>query len=372
MRFVILIFRILVGALFIFSGVIKANDPLGFAYKLDEYWEVFGMDWMKPLSLFVSISVCTLEMLLGFMLLIGSRIKLTLWLLFLMILFFAFLNFYSGYYDKVKECGCFGDFIVMTPWQEFRNNIAMLVMTIVMLFRSSHIRPLFGRMFENILMVIAIIKCIGFPLYTYNYLPVKDFRPYAIGKNIQEGMQLPPGAKTDSIQMVFIYEKGGKQIELTPEQIKTIDSTYKYIDRKDKMIREGDKPAIHDFSITSVDGSDYTEQILNYPGYCFFLVCYDLEKTNKNVFGKINDFAKLCRQDSVPIIDLTSSSEIDAFKKETGADIDFYLTDGTTLKTMIRSNPGLMLLKKGTVIDMWHYHSFPSYTEVKEKHFGKK
>ena len=221
-------------------------------------------------------------------------------------------------------------------------------------------------------MVIAVIKCIGFPLYTYNYLPIKDFRPYAIGKNIQEGMTLPPNAKQDSVQMVFIYEKGGKQIELTPEQIKTIDSTYKYIDRKDKMIREGDKAAIYDFSITSTDGTDYTEQILNYSGYYFFLVCYDLDKTNKNVFGKINDFTKLCRQDSVPIICLTASADqIESFKKETGATMDFYLTDGTQLKTMIRSNPGLMLLKKGTVSGMWHYHSFPSYSDVKEKYFGK-
>ncbi|MBI4946854.1 MAG: DoxX family protein [Bacteroidetes bacterium] len=372
MKFIIQLFRIAVGLLFIFSGLIKANDPLGFSYKLDEYFEVFGTEWMKPLSLSISIFMCALEMLLGFMLLIGSRIKLTLWLLLLMILFFASLNFYSGYYDKVRECGCFGDFIVMTPWQEFRNNIIMLVMTIFMMIKSSYIRPLFGKIIENILMVIAIIKCIGFPLYTYNYLPIKDFRPYAIGKNILEGMKLPENAKTDSIVMTFIYEKAGKQIELTQDQIKTIDSTYKFVDRKDKVVREGDKPAIHDFSITSVDGNDYTEQILNYPGYCFFLVCYDLEKTDKTVFGKVNDFTKLCKQDSVPIICLTASSEqIESFKKATGSTIDFYLTDGTQLKTMIRANPGLMLLKKGTVMDMWHYHSFPSYSDVKTKYFKK-
>ncbi|MBI4931651.1 MAG: DoxX family protein [Bacteroidetes bacterium] len=369
MKIVIQLCRILVGVLFIFSGLIKANDPLGFAYKLNEYWEVFGTAWMTPFSLFISIFMCAIEVLLGFMLLIGSKIKFTLWLLFLMILFFAFLNFYSGYFDAVRECGCFGDAIKMTPWQEFVNNCVMLVMTVFMFIGKDHIRPIFSGRIEKTMLIIFTISSFGFPLYTYNYLPIKDFRPYAIGKNIQEGMKLPPGAKTDSIQMVFIYEKDGKQIELTPEQIKTIDSTYKYIDRKDKVIREGDKPAIHDFSITSADGSDYTEQILNYDGYYFFLVCYDLEKTNKNVFGKINDFARLCRQDSVPIIVLTSSAElIESFKKETRTDIDFYFSDGTTLKTMIRSNPGLMLLKKGTVADMWHYHSFPSFSDVKEKY----
>ncbi|HEY4797957.1 MAG TPA: BT_3928 family protein, partial [Bacteroidia bacterium] len=323
---------------------------------------------LKTFSVYVSVFMCAMEMILGFMLLLGSRIKLTLWLLMLMTLFFAGLNFYSGYYDKVRECGCFGDFIIMTPWQEFRNNMIMLVMTVFMLIRNYDIRSLMGRHLENFFVVVFVAASFVFPIYTYNYLPVKDFRPYAVGKNIQEGMKLPPNAKTDSIQMVFIYQKDGKTVELTPDQIKTIDSTYKFLDRKDKVIREGDKAAIHDFSITSLDGNDVTEQVLNYDGYYFFLVCYDLDKTNRNVFGKINDFAKLCRQDKVPIICLTATTDrIDAFKKETNADIDFYMTDGTQLKTMIRSNPGLMLLKKGTVMNMWHYHSFPSYSDVKEQ-----
>jgi hypothetical protein len=373
MKFIIQLFRIAVGLLFIFSGLIKANDPLGFSYKLDEYFEVFGTEWLKPLSLSFSVFMCALETLLGFMLLLGSRIKLTLWLLLLMISFFASLNFYSGYYDKVRECGCFGDFIVMTPWQEFRNNMIQLVMTIFMLFKSSQIRPLFGRKIDNAFVFILMIAALGFPLYTYNYLPVKDFRPYAVGKNILNEMKLPPNAKCDSIVMTFIYQKNGKQFELSQDQLKTIDSTCKFVDRKDKLIREGDKPAIHDFSLVSAkDGNDYTEAILDYNNYYFFLVANDLEETNKGVFGKVNDFVKLCRQDNVPIICMTASSDkIDSFKKETGSNLDFYLTDGTTLKTMIRSNPGLMLLRKGTVMDMWHYHSFPSYSEVKAKYFTK-
>lgn len=372
MKFIIRLSRILVGILFIFSGLIKANDPLGFSYKLDEYFSVFGTEFLIPLSLSFAIFICAYEIIFGFMLLIGSRITLTVWALFLMIIFFTFLTFYSAYFDKVKECGCFGDFLHLTPWQSFYKDVALLVFILILLLGKKYIPPLFGRRVEGILNVMAMLFSIGFPLYTYNFLPIKDFRPYAIGKNIQEGMILPPNAKQDSIQMVFIYEKDGKQIELTPEQIKTIDSTYKYVDRKDKVIREGDKPAIHDFSITSLDGSDYTEQILNYSGYYFFLICYDLDKTNKNVFGKVNDFVKLCRQDSVPVICLTASADqIESFKNETGADIDFYLTDQTTLKTMIRSNPGLMLLKQGTVIDMWHYHCFLSYSNLKEKYFNK-
>lgn len=369
MKFLTQLCRILVGVLFIFSGLIKANDPLGFSYKLDEYFSVFGTEFMIPLSLSLAIFICAYEIIFGFMLLLGSRITLTVWALFLMIVFFTFLTFYSAYYDKVKECGCFGDFLHLTPWQSFYKDLALLVMILILLVGKKYISPLFSGGIEKFLIAVAAIASLAFPIYTYNFLPVKDFRPYAIGKNIQEGMQLPPGAKTDSIQMVFIYEKDGKQVELTPEDIKTIDSTYKYVDRKDKVIREGDKAAIHDFSIVTVDGEDFTEQILNYSGYYFFLVCYDLDKTNKNIFGKISDFTKLCKSDNVPIIVLTASTDrIESFKKETGADIDFYLTDQITLKTMIRSNPGLMLLNKGTVIDMWHHHAFPSYTDVKSKH----
>lgn len=367
--------RILVGVLFIFSGLIKANDPLGFSYKLDEYFSVFGMEFLQPMSLFFAIFICAYEIIFGFMLLIVSKVKLTVWALLLMILYFTFLTFYSAYYDKVKECGCFGDFLHLTPWQSFYKDIALLVMILVLLPGKKHIQPIFGGKIEMGLNILVTIFSIAFPLYTWNYLPVKDFRPYAIGKNIQEGMKLPEGAKKDSIVMVFIYEKDGKQMEISYDDVMKgkVDSTYKYIDRRDKVIIEGDKPAIHDFTIASTDGSDYTEQILNYDGYYFFLIMYDLNKANRSIFGAINDFTRLCRQDSIPIIALTASADqIDSFKKETGTDIDFYLTDQITLKTMIRSNPGLMLFKKGTVIDMWHYNSFPSFSDVKEKHFGKK
>jgi uncharacterized membrane protein YphA (DoxX/SURF4 family) len=372
MKLISQICRILVGVLFIFSGLIKANDPLGFSYKLNEYFEVFGTEWLTPLSLFFSIVICAYEIIFGFMLLLGARIILTVWALFLMIMFFTFLTFYSAYYDKVKECGCFGDFLHLTPWQSFYKDIVLLIMIVILLIGKKNIRPLFSSGIEKFLIVLSILCSIAFPVYTYNFLPVKDFRPYAIGKNIQEGMKLPPNAKQDSVQMVFIYKKDGKQIELSSQQIKTIDATYKYVDRKDKVIREGDKPAIHDFSIASLDGNDYTDQILNYDGYYFLLVMHDLDKSNKSVFGKINDFSKLCKQDKVPIIALTASADqVVSFKKETRSDLDFYLTDGTTLRTMIRSNPGLMLLKKGTVIDMWHHHTFPSYSDVKAKYFGK-
>jgi len=176
----------------------------------------------------------------------------------------------------------------------------------------------------------------------------------------------------DSITMVFIYEKYGKQIEMKPDQIKNIDSTYKFIDRKDKLIREGEHPAIHDFSIVSMDGTDITEDVLSMDNV-FLLVAYDIHKSDDKVQSKVNDFVSLAQQKGIEFIGLTGSSQkdVDAFRHEHNSMFEYYRCDETALKTMIRSNPGLMLLKKGTVAAMWHLNDFPTFDEVKTKYLGK-
>ena len=180
-------------------------------------------------------------------------------------------------------------------------------------------------------------------------------------------MVLPPGAKKDSVLMVFIYEKDGKKIELKTEELSKVDSTYKFVDRTDKVIVEGDHPPIHDFSINSTDGSDITDDVLKQPNV-FLLVSYDLSHANEDVQGKVNDFVALCQKEGIEFIGLTSSSqkEIDDFRHKHNSMFEYYNTDQTTLKTMIRSNPGLMLLQKGTVKAMWHYNDFPTFDEVKK------
>jgi len=365
MRFLTQLSRILVGALFIFSGLIKANDPLGFSYKLNEYFEVFGTDWLVPFSLFISIFMCALEMLLGILLLIGARIKLTLWLLLLMILFFASLNFYSGYYDKVHECGCFGDAIKMTPWQEFRNNMIMLVMTIFMLIRHNDIRSLFGMKMENAFVFLSIIASLGFPLYTYNYLPIIDFRPYKIGTNIYEAIHP---------QVKYYYtlknKKTGevKDFDAWPPNW---DKEWDYVSNRAEPLKKGITQIVG-FSMENRSGEDYTDTFLQNPKYSFLLVEYDLDKANRGVQGRINDFSALCQKDGMEFIGLTTSTpeKINEFKNEAHSMYYFYrCPDDVPLKTMIRSNPGLILFKAGVVIDMWHFHSFPSYNDIKEKYF---
>lgn len=364
--------RIFVGILFIISGFIKANDPLGFSYKLDEYFQVFHMPWLSIASLWLAIIICAFEIGLGVALLLGSKMKFTAWSLLLMIVFFTFLTFYSWYFDVVKDCGCFGDALHLTPFQSFMKDVVLFILIGFIFIKRNEIKPVFGEQFSSWLAYAGFIASFSFSLYCYWHLPVKDFRPYAIGKSIPDGMKLPPNAVTDSVVMLFVYEKDGKQIELNMDQLKNIDSTYKFIDRKDIVIREGDKPPIHDFTITSGDGTDVTSDVLQMDNV-FLLVAYQLNHSDEEVQSQINDFVALCQKAGVEFIGLTSSEpkEVDAFRHKHNSMFDYYFTDGTTLKTMIRSNPGLMLLKKGKVEAMWHYNDFPTFDEVKTKYLSK-
>jgi uncharacterized membrane protein YphA (DoxX/SURF4 family) len=369
MKAVVAICRILVGVLFIISGLIKANDALGFSYKLDEYFDVFGMPFLKPISLLMAMFICVFEVVCGVTTLTGSKMKPTAWALMLMIVFFTFLTFYSAYFNKVTDCGCFGDAIKLTPWGSFTKDIVLLILILPIFIHRNRITSLLPPMGDWAVIGVSALLTSWFTLHCYNHLPVKDFRPYAIGKNIREGMVLPPGAKTDSIAMVFIYQKDGNNVEVSMDGLKDLDSTYTFVDRLDKVIRKGDKAPIHDFTINR-NGDDITDEVLDYEGYYLLLVCYNLEKTNADVFGKINEFAAKAEKNNIPFIALTASAPdvVERFRHENQTAFDFCGTDETTLKTMIRSNPGLMLLKKGTVMDMWHYNDMPTFEEFRKKH----
>jgi len=364
--------RILVGVLFIISGFIKANDPLGFSYKLVEYFGVFGISWLNAFALALAIGICAFEIGLGIALLLGAKMNFTAWSLLLLIIFFTFLTFYSWKFEVVKDCGCFGDALHLTPLQSFMKDLVLLVLILFIFAGRKDIHPLMGDRASTFFAYVGFIGSFLFSLYCYWHLPIIDFRPFAIGKSIPDGMKLPPGAKTDSIIMVFTYEKGGKKIELGMDQLNTIDSTYKFIDRKDKVIREGDRPKIHDFILKSEDGTDVTDDILKMD-QVFLLVAYDIHHEDAGVQGKVNDFVALCQQARVEFIGLTASlpKEVEAFRHEHNSMFQYYYCDDTPLKTMVRSNPGLMLLKKGVVVAMWAYHDFPTFDQVKNKYLNK-
>lgn len=406
--------RMLVGALFIVSGLIKANDALGFSYKLEEYFTVFGTPWMSEYALFIAAFVCILEIILGVAVIFGSRSVLVSWLLLLMIVFFTFLTFYSAYFNKVTDCGCFGDALKLTPWESFTKDVVLLVFVLIIFFDRNRIKlgdlksdiinssvalvliALFSSLVINwnfptifslsMLVGIILVKnfipsipntailglsgllSVYFTYHCLNHLPVKDFRPYAIGKNIMEGMSVPEGAPQDSIVMLFQYKKGDQMFEFSPEQLPEDLDQYEFVDRIDKVVRQGYVPPIKDFKISDGADGDYTNQYLSHDGYVFMLVAYDLFKSDTEVQPQINAFAEASQKSKIPFFGITSTSmtDTDKFRHEHQNMFDYYFCDATTLKTIIRSNPGLVLMKKGTVVDMWHYNDFPSFEDFRK------
>jgi uncharacterized membrane protein YphA (DoxX/SURF4 family) len=379
--------RVFVGGLFIFSGFIKANDPLGFSYKLKEYFEVFTAD--SGLSLFESLAhialplailLCVSEIALGFMLLIGYKKDLTLGLLFAQIVFFTFLTFYSACYNKVTTCGCFGDFLVLKPWESFWKDIILLIAITLLISGKDNIKELFSSFITVSFTILAVALSIAFPIYTYRNLPVFDFRAYKIGDNIKDNMKPGEGYQPAVYESMLEYKnlKTGEIKEFTQKEymaskIWEDTLTWAWHNTNNKLIHDAiNPPKIVDFSITNLDGEPITDSILNNPNYQFLLVCYDLNETedDETLHAKINDLYKLAAADKVSILGLTASDakQIDDYKHKHQALYDFASSDGVVLKTIIRANPGLVLIKNGTVIMNWHHHNFPTYSDVKQKY----
>jgi len=373
--------RILVGLLFIFSGLIKINDPLGFSYKLQEYFEVFHITFLDSLALAISIVLCTLEIVLGFALLIGVRAVSVAWGLLLLIIFFGFLTFYSAYFKVVQTCGCFGDAIPLTPWQSFSKDMALLALVSVIFVNRRNIKPLFSKRNGDRALYASIIIAIGIGFYTYSFLPVIDFLPYKVGANIPDEMKTPPGSKPDEYEIIYTLKnsKSGETKTMNDkEYIKSNiwkDNSWAVVGNPEsKLVKRGFTPKIIDLAIKDGQGNDYTKELFANPFNNFIIVAYDLSKTNTDAIGQLNALdINMAQNYNTRTILLTSNSQKDAeeFSKKNHLVMEIFHADAVPLKTMIRANPGIFLLKNGTVINKWHYHSIPNYDNLVKQYFQK-
>lgn len=371
--------RIAVGLLFIFSGLIKANDPLGFSYKLVEYFEVFHITFLNDLALTSAILLCALEMILGFALLIGVRPIKVAWGLLLLIIFFGFLTFYSAFFKVVQTCGCFGDAIPLTPWQSFSKDMVLLVLVAVLFVNRTKIKPLFSAKAGDKWLIGAAVLAIGFGLYTYNFMPVVDFLPYKIGASIPDEMKTPPGAPLDVFEVTY-HLKNKKTGETKVMNDKDYISTNIWKDAnwdvigepENKLVKKGFEPKIRDLAIQDAQRNDYTKELLASPYYSLIFVAYDLDKTNGEAINRLNALAINAVQNyNIRTILLTSNSaaSAQAFAKAHKLVSEIFYADGVPLKTMIRANPGVILLKNGVIINKWHYHSVPKYDDLAKAYF---
>lgn len=350
--------RIFVGILFIISGLIKLNDPVGFSYKLQEYFSepVFNMPFFIPYALAIALFIVILEVVLGVMLLIGYKSKLTIWLLLLLIIKFTFLTFYSAYFDVVKDCGCFGDALHLTPWQSFTKDVVLLFFILILFINKKLIKPLFVDPIQNILTLISVVLCIFMAYWVINHLPLKDFRPYKVGTNIRTDMTIPDSAPKSVVEMIFIYKVNGVDTEFTEKDLASIPEGAVFVDRKDKIIVQGYVPPIHDFKL-DLNGEDQTELVLG-KEKALLIVAYDLEKANLEALQKLDKLYKEATAKGYYVALLTGSSTdvIEATKKKYNFAFDFLFCDATALKTIERANPSFVILNYGTVKQKVHYN----------------
>ena len=368
--------RFLVGALFIFSGLVKLNDPMGLSFKLHDYFapDVLNMEWLNPFTLQLALFVIILEVLLGVALLLGYQKKGTLLLLSGMIVFFTFLTFYSAYFNKVTDCGCFGDAIPLTPWQSFYKDVILSLAILILWLGQRHIQRLSQKRWIEGTLLLCLVACSLLANSVLQHLPFKDFRPYAVGKSIKEGMMSAEERGLDPTEYGTIYTLKNDQtgeLQVVDSKAYIEDEWWKRSEwviqdelTEQKLIKKGYEPPIHDFEFM-IDDEDRTEAYLSAPSV-LFIVSRKLETANADALGAIGDLALECAANGMPVIAGSASSEetIAEYRSNHQWGFPVAMMDETTLKTVVRSNPGVLLLQEGKVVGKWAHVDLPDVDEL--------
>lgn len=362
--------RIFIGLVFLFSGFVKAVDPLGAQYKITDYLMAFGLDWLVPLSLFFAIALNLAEFLIGFVLVFGVKMRLFAWGSFLFMLFFTPLTLYLAIQNPVSDCGCFGDAWVMTNWETFYKNIVFMAMAIIVfIHRYRYWERMIPTGVKNAIVGIGVFVGVGLQLYAVRYDAILDFRPWKIGNHISK-LVVPTPEKSE-IFLIYRNTATGTNEEYTSQTLPWQDeermALLEFVEQRKVIIEPFIDAPIHDFIIINDEGYNITDELITYPQFHFLAVSYDLAQINKNAISKLTSFANACQNDNINFHFITGSTptEIDAFVKENKPSFNIYNADPTALKTIIRSNPGLLLLKEGFVVDKWSHRRIPEYSEFK-------
>ncbi|MDR1172356.1 MAG: DoxX family protein [Bacteroidales bacterium] len=367
MKVLVIAARILLGAIFIYSGFVKGIDPWGSTYKFIDYFTAFNMSWMQPAAFTLAVLQNTLEFVIGVALTLGLRMKETGWTALLFMGFYTILTFILALTNPVSDCGCFGDALILTNWQTFYKNLVLMALAITVFSYRKKYLPAYSPTGEWIWVTMITVVIVGISIHCYQHLPWIDFRPYRIGADIPKGMTVPEGEPADEYHSTVILEKDGVTREFPVNDYPWDDSTWIYKDTRTVLVKKGYTPPIHDFSITTADGDDITDEVLADEGYTFLLVAHRLNRSNRQGLDKASDIADFCNEHGYRFYCLTASpqSEIEPLKAELGLKYNFCFTDEITLKTIVRANPGLVLLQKGTVVDKWHYNDMPDGVSLK-------
>ncbi len=362
MKILVNIVRVIVGLLFIFSGLVKANDPLGLSYKMQEYFEIWGWHQFNSRTLLMSVLMNAFEIIAGCALLLGWRIKLFSWLLLLLILFFTFLTGYTFYTGKPTNCGCFGDCLPITSKTSFLKDVALLVMIGFLFWKQKFIRPFLSPKLTTWKMVFITLLAFGFQWYTLTYLPVVDCLPFKKGNNITAKMKIPANAIPDSVVITYLYDKKGQQVEFPatnfPDDFNATD--YKLIKRFDKIIRKGknNEPPIKGFTLSGPSGTDSTAFVLSQPYALLFFIENFTDVSPAKWTSGLEEIYKTAKAKNIPLFMITAApSEAPGIIQSTAfAGIPVFKCDYKAILTAARTNPCLYLISRGTVLDKWSHH----------------
>lgn len=384
--------RVLVGLLFIFSGFIKANDPIGFSYKLTEYYSIFGLSFMQHQEVLQAVVICVAEIVLGICVLVGIRMRVTSWLLLGMIVFFTFLTGFTaignwffenpnhattlkfadilGFVPKeiyyMTDCGCFGDAIKLTPFQSFYKDLFLTFLIILIFIRRNHIRPFFAKILQTNLILFFILASASFSIYCWTYMPVINHLFWDEGANIKELTSEVPETK----EIVFIYKnkETGALERFSQDELGKLTDKHEYVDREDVVTDPGVPAKIHDFHIRNAQGEDLTDRILDEDAYQLFVIAYDLNATRIQSYKYLKEFLGTWQDSGHKIYALTNSDTetFEKFRHEHQLAFPFYQLDLTALKSIIRSNPGFILMHKGIVIKRWSSRNAPDLKNLEK------
>ena len=357
------VIRILLALVFIFSGFVKAIDPLGSTYKFEDYFIAFGgvFQYFTIISFPLAIILSTIELVIGFCLLFKIFIRFTNVLALIFMLIMTPLTLFIAIKDNlVTDCGCFGDALVISNWATFFKNIVLSSMVIFLLVYQKQLYSIFTKNVQRVLAGFFIVLGVGLSVYCYLHLPLIDFRPYKVGVNIPKAMEIPDGAKLDEFETTFIYQKDGTEKEFTLDNYPKGDSSWVFVDQKTVLVSKGFKPPIHDFSILDANYDDITGDVLEYKGKTYLLIMYDLAKTSEEGAVKAEKIYQESLLNGTKFMALTASSDkdIQEFKNKTKITYPFYKTDPITLKTIVRANPGLVLIENATIKGKWNWRDF--------------
>jgi uncharacterized membrane protein YphA (DoxX/SURF4 family) len=368
-RLIASISRTLLGLVFIFSGVVKAIDPLGTVYKIEDYLKAFGgfFTELLPMAEVAAWALIILELLLGVCMVLNIRTQWTAWVSLLFYLVMTPLTLYIALTNPVSDCGCFGDAVVLTNWQTFWKNVVLIILAIILVACRKHTRQLWSNWMELVLTVLTIVAAVVFMTWTRLHLPLKDFRPYKVGNHLPTLMEYPEDAEPDVYEYSFVYEKDGVEQTFTLENYPKGDSTWTFVRSNSKLIKKGYEPPIHDFEIINAEGEDLTWDILESEEPVTLVVMYDLKKADKKQMAKVVNLASnlspfasspdslIASSPNFYILTGSGTDDIINFCLEYPALSDYICTcDPVTLKTIVRANPGAIVVQNGTVMDKYN------------------